>query len=162
MGNLINYQKGDVIDAFIENDNTYLIHGVNCQGVMNAGIAKQIAKVFPEVKEEYENAVETLERLKIDKTNLLGKMIDVTTNSGVVGNLFTQYTYGTYQKQFNCGAFVSALDKFIMKWEKPNKTINIVMPRIGTGLAGERWVKVEGCLKQFSSRNVNFTVYDLE
>ena len=42
---MIRYVKGNLLDS----DCTYICHQVNCKGVMNSGIAKQIRKKWPSV-----------------------------------------------------------------------------------------------------------------
>jgi hypothetical protein len=42
---MVKIVKGDLLKS----DCQYIAHGVNCQGVMNSGIAKQIRDKYPEV-----------------------------------------------------------------------------------------------------------------
>jgi O-acetyl-ADP-ribose deacetylase (regulator of RNase III) len=46
---MIHYVKGNLLDS----DCDYICHQVNCKGVMNSGIAKQIRERWPEVYDAY-------------------------------------------------------------------------------------------------------------
>ena len=48
---MIHHVKGNLLDSNCD----YICHQVNCQGVMNSGVAKQIREKWPEVYESYVN-----------------------------------------------------------------------------------------------------------
>lgn len=85
---MIQIINGDIFDAF-EQGCDAICHQVNCQGKMNAGLAKEIAKRYPEVKTDY---VELCLEESIDR--LLGGYIDTPVKGGHVIGIFGQAYYG--------------------------------------------------------------------
>lgn len=95
----------DIFDS----DCKYIVHQVNCQGVMGSGIAKGIRLNFPRVYKNYDTFVK--EHIKYNKQReLLGKIqivaakeeseIKDTINSELyIVNMFAQFNYG-YGKCF--------------------------------------------------------------
>lgn len=69
-----------------------IVHGVNCQGKMNSGVAKTIREKWPLVYEHYRQACESN---KGWPTDLLGTVQPVKLDSQlIVANGFTQDKYG--------------------------------------------------------------------
>lgn len=104
-----------------------ILHGVNCQGVMGAGLARQIRVKYPQVFIDYKNFLSTCD------TAPLGEIV-VTPGEVTIVSGFTQEYYGS------SGCFVSyeALTAVLHKtMQRIDGCINI--PRIGAGLAGGDW-----------------------
>jgi len=78
-----------------ESNADIIVHQVNCQGVMNSGIAKQVRNKYPEVYLSYmQKCKETL-----NKETLLGEaqfclILSNNINSKYICNLFGQANYG--------------------------------------------------------------------
>ena len=74
------YVKGNILDS----DADAILHQVNCQGVMGAGLAKQIRGRYPNVYEKYKNACVNDKRecktLGVSHSMLLGKIQVVRKN----------------------------------------------------------------------------------
>ena len=88
---MIKHIKCDIFESGAR----YILHQVNCQGVMGSGIAKQVREKYPIVYEQYKLWCNTM-----PKDELLGEMQYVNTRekhhtdfTGIV-NLFAQYNYG--------------------------------------------------------------------
>ena len=62
---MVHYVKGDVTKS----DCDIICHQVNCQGVMNSGVAKAIREKWPEVYDNYKLWYDKED----DKVNLLGE-----------------------------------------------------------------------------------------
>ena len=149
------YFKGDLLGAFKCGEVQDILHQVNCQGVMGAGIAKQIRKMCPKHYEGYKDHIEYYEGL------VLGTTI-VTYSSefdGYVYGLFGQENYGRDGKRHtNYAALISALEYCGFY----NKSRIGVPKYMGCGLAGGDWDIVETLLKDFEElNNVEFWVYEL-
>lgn len=78
-----------------ESNADYILHQVNCQGVMGSGVAKQVRDKYPKVYEEYNRWCNTMPR-----EHLLGlaqfvptKQLYNTPFRGIV-NIYGQYSYG--------------------------------------------------------------------
>ena len=69
-----------------------IVHGCNCQGVMNSGVAKQLRSEYPDIFLPYAEAIEQSYQTDI---NPIGGIICVrVTNTLVVVNALTQQYYG--------------------------------------------------------------------
>lgn len=145
-----------IIQAFIDNDIDVLVHQVNCQGVMGAGIAKDILKVFPSHINYYKQQEMFLSNYMIDT---------LSSNQHIVG-LFAQDKVGTSQVQTNVAAFAVALSDCLNELLDnlpPTSTLTIGFPyKIGCGLAGGSWETISLILKDMSlllPDNVEFVIY---
>lgn len=107
---MIKHIKCDIFESGAK----YILHQVNCQGIMGSGIAKQVREKYPTVYEQYKLWCNTM-----PKDKLLGMMQFVNTRekhntdfAGVV-NLFAQYNYGYDGKCYtDYNALRHALDSF--------------------------------------------------
>lgn len=117
-----------------------IAHGVNCCGVMGAGVAKIIAEKYPIVRQEYFK--------KFDKKvqpELLGTIQEVEINKKLsCFNLFCQVYYGDVITPYNnqpqnldYGALDKVLNQLFYTISKRDKVL--YMPKIGCGLAKGNW-----------------------
>jgi O-acetyl-ADP-ribose deacetylase (regulator of RNase III) len=132
---------GDLLDV----KSGIIVHQVNCQGAMGAGIARQIAAKWPHVKSNYVSFVRENEH---EKTWLLGKrqLIGISDSDNLdkvlyVANLFGQLTYGPgpgcYTKY---NAVKEALETLAKDMNQGIKPLPIFFPcGIGCGLGGGDW-----------------------
>lgn len=112
-----------------------IAHQVNCQGVMGAGLAKQIRTRYPDVYTVYKKVCDT-------QSELLGKVQLVATPDCRVANLFAQFTYGTDCKQTDYDALTLCLLKLRDRMLQLNlKTLGLPYG-LGCGLAGGDWAIV--------------------
>ena len=155
---MIEYIKKDITTV------TYgvVAHGVNCQGIMGAGVAKAIRAKWPEVYDSY------IQKCSTDTTHpalLLGQCDIVQIGKGMyVANLFTQLNYGRekiayadvdaiYEAVVACMRF--CLDEQV-PWED---FLPLYMPRIGCGLGGLDWDKDVGPVLEHLAEQLNVQVY---
>lgn len=134
--------KGDAVKALKEGEINYLLHCVNCQGVMGSGIALQIRHAFPEVYEDY------IEFIK-HKNNLQEKILGECRVSRIqkdinVVNLFGQENFGTQVRQLNYGAISQSLWLFKNHYDFCNEfkdnRLSIGLPyKMGCDRAGGDW-----------------------
>lgn len=151
-----------------ETDAVIIAHGVNCKGVFGAGVAKQIAKIFPQALEMYRNK-------HFSGGWRLGDVQDVYCNywmnpfdqipyyaptSRVVANLATQETYGRTGVHVNYEAVEKCFDELFGIADINN--FKVAMPQIGCGLAGGKWEEVEKILeRQLQKHNIEVEVWVL-
>lgn len=110
---------------------------VNCQGVMGAGLAKQIRNEYPEVYTSYKRFCEGCK--DNDKRTLLGKVQTVMTSDGkVIANLFGQYNYGRDKQYTDYKALKECFEGILKVASMFNDSIAIPY-EIGCGLAGGDW-----------------------
>lgn len=141
---MINYIQGSLFDT----QNDIIAHGVNCQGVMGSGVAYGIRQSYPKAYTEY------LEKFDQDGWKL-GQVQFVQTVSGkTIANCATQYDY-LPRNQCHADYAAIALAMTRVKEYAKNAGLSIAIPKIGAGLAGGDWEKVEAILKDV------FTDYDI-
>lgn len=131
----MNIIKGNVLDA----GTTYIVHQVNCQGVMGAGLAKQIKERYPNVFKMYRNMCILYAQRKSD---LLGTAQIIPcdgSNSQFIVNVFAQVDYGRSGLYTNYDAFRVAMEHLAITMAQ-NPTATVAFPyMIGCGLAGGDW-----------------------
>ncbi len=135
-------------------------HGVNCQGVMRSGVAKQLRSLYPKIFYSYSS----LCNQHSDKSELLGSVDFVSiTPDIIIANMFTQEYYGkdgrVYASPF--GIQQSMLRVILMA---SSLNLDVYIPPIGCGLGGLNWDEtVLPLLEEASSLfpEVNITVCNL-
>lgn len=133
---MIKIVEGSILDA----SENIIGHQVNCQGVMGAGLAKQIRNKYPEVLHNYSELVSNSK----NKSDLLGRMQLVTCGENKwVANIFGQYSYG--RGNVNYTSYIALEDAMIHLREFAIKhNLTVALPfGIGCGLAGGNWDTVE-------------------
>jgi O-acetyl-ADP-ribose deacetylase (regulator of RNase III) len=163
---MIVYRKGNAVEALKNGDIDVLVHGVNCQGKMNSGIAKEIREAFPQVFEEYSKEIKFHRCFKdneghIDTKALLGHTQTVRLDNGFkfVVNAFTQDLYG-YEKGTKYCSYDAIDDAMKEIAEKCQGAVKIGMPKIGSKRGGGNWTIIEAIINShFPSMEVY--VYEL-
>lgn len=133
----VRFYKGDLIeDAKVD----IVCHQTNCQGVMGAGIAKQIRDTWPRVFGQYKLYCT---RARAEGKPLLGTCQLVYTDeekSRIVANLFGQEFYGRGKKQTDYDALRKALHALATNPFVIQNKFSIGFPYlIGCALGGGNW-----------------------
>lgn len=146
---MLNYVKLDVKDI----TKGLIVQGVNCQGVMNSGIAKDIRTKYPGVFKQYKNACDAFVN---NKEDLLGMVVYYKVSSDlVIANLFSQLTYGRIPGTIYADS--KAIYKGMVKvldhahYEK----LELFSPKIGCGLGGLNWENVKVTYELASTCSAN-------
>lgn len=156
--------KGNILDIFREAEEAYLLHGVSCQPVLHAGLAKQIITEYPSLLNFHRQTVDNYKKCNRD---LLGRCTfwhpHLLKNSAIV-NLYQQLNVGRDKQQLDYIAFENALLDFT---ERKQEGISIYIPKnIGCGNAGGDWSIVlkiiekvipEAILVEYNSANLQQT-----
>lgn len=151
---MIKYVVGDLLEA----KEDIICHQVNCQGAFGAGIAKQIAKEYPESKNEYV-------RYCKENKGILGDVLVTKEEDFLIANLFGQDYYGRYGyyfKKYGRQTVYPALKEsmILLKDKYPNSSYAFPY-LIGCGLAGGDWGVVIDIIEDVF-RGKDVTIYDLE
>lgn len=130
-------RQGDLFTT----DAKVLAHGVNCKGVMGAGIAKSFRDKFPDMYKEYQYLCNR-------GILRLGSFYSYTTDDIMIFNLTTQYKPGPDARY---GSVFSSLLDSAMSLDDFNKSDGkygntIAMPEIGCGIGGLEWGNVEAII----------------
>lgn len=152
----IEYRQGDVLEALKHGDIGIVAHGVNCSGGFGSGIAGQIAKQYPRVRQMYMKKYEKDKWLLGDIQYVAADIVD----NKVVINCATQQTYGRNPRNQPNGRYCDyeAIRRVMARLNVLLKGIDIklAMPYIGCGLAGGDWLEVETIINEEIKDN---TVY---
>lgn len=127
--------KGDITEI----KSGIIVHQVNCQNRIGAGVAGAIIKKYPKVQKSYSWLF-----TKMSKEDIYCKYQPVpVTDDLTVINLFTQFYYGNPKKTgkiyTNTKSLVQNLKLICDRY--PDKEIYIP-ERIGCGLGGADWDKL--------------------
>lgn len=151
--------EGDLLKS----DCNIIAHQANCKSTMGSGIAVQIKKLYPE-------ACRADHDFHLPPQKRLGKFSVAKTYSQngeiLIGNLYGQYDYGTYQVQTNYAALENALTDFIEyiakgPYTKLNTKIGLTY-NIGCGLAGGDWTVVKEIIEKVAmSYGIDIYLYKL-
>lgn len=154
---MITYKKGDLF----ADKHPAIAHGVNCQGVMGSGVAKEIKQRFPWAYDDY---------CQFCKSNSPKELLGLSRKSTaielgydtIIYHCFTQLTYG--KEQFKRYVSYDAIDKSMYSLRYRlilQKTIPYVaMPKIGAGLGGGDWNIIESIINT-NLADVDVVVYEL-
>jgi O-acetyl-ADP-ribose deacetylase (regulator of RNase III) len=144
----LKYVNGDLLKLFAEKEFDVIGHGCNCFCVMGGGIAKTIKSKYPGV-------------YALDKTTKKGDIKKLGT-CGVfqVGDQFIVNCYTEYNYREKNPLDYPSLEK-CMRYIKSNFSgRKIGFPKIGAGLAGGDWKKIEKIIiKELKGENVTIVVY---
>lgn len=130
----------EIVGDLFTTDADIIVHGCNCQGKMNSGVAKLIRQKYPEAYKEY---MEYYKTIGLE----LGTIYPCfTTKDGkIIVNAITQDKYGhdgltyvDYEAVKRCFKYISKLVKNLESAHYPKK-YSIAMPKIGCGLGGGRY-----------------------
>ena len=120
-----------------------IMHQVNCQNVMGAGVAKALYTKYPQVKEKIHQLATKNEYNTPLKR--IGLVQPVKINDQlVVFNSFSQLYYGRDKDRVytNEKALIANLNK-LDTWAKEHNLPAYVPARIGCGLAGGNWNRIK-------------------
>lgn len=134
---IIGTVKGDLISIF-KSGAGHLIHGCNCFHTMGAGIARQIAREFPQALDADEKTVYG----DPDKLGTFSLWDHFAKNRIVQGiNMYTQYRPGPNAEYFPIlKGFELVNDAF------KGSTLPFYIPKIGCGIGGLEWEHVKNII----------------
>ena len=154
MSNTVKFitEQGDILNRSYFD---VVCHQVNCIGKMGAGLAKQIADMYPEVKDGY------IAHSSIHKPDELLGTCFLSRGPKYIANLYGQLNIGTNKQQTDYKALRKAIQDFYKQLSEiiPQKngfnlseSLRIAFPKnMGCGLAGGSWDIVEKIIIKESS-----------
>lgn len=155
----IKYIKGDATEPIIIGDKYSVIcHCCNALGAWGKGFVVPLGQKYPIAREKY------LKFIKMTKEeNRLGSVsFAKATDNIIVANIIGQYNI--YPKDGKIPLDYEALEKgfrsVIEMFQTNNIPLTVHMPKIGCGLAGGDWNRVEEIIKNtFINSNIEVYVY---
>lgn len=148
---MIKYFKGDVLKSSAE----VIAHGCNCRGGFGAGIAKQILLQFPRAEQAY------MKKFKTEGWRLGEVQIVKVGDKKFIANCATQDKYGS-PKGGKVYADYGAIKEVMVQLKDLCLEYNyqLAMPKIGAGLAGGDWGKIEQIINEVF-KDIEVWVYEL-
>jgi O-acetyl-ADP-ribose deacetylase (regulator of RNase III) len=141
---MIKYIQGDLF----ETEADIIAHGCNAQGVMGSGVAKTIRDKYPEAYHEYR-------RWHEDYGLELGSVVWATSNKKHIANCITQEYYGRDGRVYVDYLAVRNCMMKIYLYSLTTPVLSVAMPRIGAGLGGGDWNKIEQIInEEFKDKEV--------
>lgn len=128
---MIRHVKGDIFTSNAD----FILHQVNCQGVMGSGVAKQVREQFPWVYNQYK---QFCDYSKAAGKNMLGTALGVyIDDSHMIINVFAQDNYGRDGK---CYTDYDALRECLGKINRSCRGKTIAIPYLmGCHRGGGDW-----------------------
>lgn len=156
MGRLT-HLRGDAFGSHRE----ILCHGTNARGVFGAGFAAQVARRWPHVADAYRRkyresgwATGDVQLVRVDRP---GDRV----RPRFVANVCSQHDYGRGRDRVDYPALLAGLMR-LFRWCEPFG-FGVAMPRIGAGLAGGDWPRIEGLIViALDGRDIEVDVYELQ
>lgn len=123
---MIHIENSDMFDIAALHSPVSIAHGVNCKGVMGAGVAKQIRSRYPYAYNSYRKTCFNSD----SSDSLLGKVqvIQIPETAISIVNCFTQV-------QLGANARIDAVETCLSKLANYDES-TVVMPLIGGGIGG--------------------------
>lgn len=158
-----------------ESKANFIVHQTNCQGVMDSGVAAQVAEFYPHVEKEYRKY---LRYCKKNKITVLGTvqyvpieswaviMTDTMKNDNVIAydtnyqyivNLFGRNQYGLGDRYTDMAEMKRAFIDIKEKAKKINATVAIPY-RIGSFCGGLDWSAVYNIIKEVFYNEVDVEI----
>ena len=156
---MVTIVKGNLLDSGCD----YICHQVNCRGVMNSGIAKQIRERWPWVFTSYRTYCDRWKgRNESPLGNIWGVSIDhANRNSQFVVNMFSQDDFGYDGSRFTSyDAFAQCLEAMRDGIPK-DKTIGFPK-NIGCGLGGGNWKIIYALIEEILGKDYDVYIYERE
>lgn len=153
-------RRGDLLKTPFQ----IIAHQVNCKGVMDGDLAKQIKEKYPSVYKDYIDSLTPPRGRGADymfgKCQIVGGVEDFHR----IVNLFGQYDYGTDKQYTNYQKLKSALVEMavIITSDTDYQLVVAIPYGLGCGLAGGDWSVVRHILEEIEcSYNILFVAYRL-
>lgn len=128
---MISYMRGDLLDV----KQGIIVHGVNCQGIMGAGIALAIRSKWPRVFDAYQ-----FRCAEHRPAALLGTVQLVEINPELlVANAFTQLHLG--RRAVSYDALAECFER--LGEMAGSRNLALHFPLIGSGLGSGKWRIIE-------------------
>ena len=154
----LNYKVGDLCLAAIGAEVNVIAHQCNCFCRMRNGVAKEIAKLFPDAQAADNQTPEGSER-KLGYWSLgIGK--NCFGHAVWIFNLYGQYYYGTDKQQTDYKYLELALRRMAKRMYLMRGAAKIGLPKIGAGLGGGDWGIISSIIER-ELKAFDVTIYVL-
>ncbi|WP_171176831.1 macro domain-containing protein [Ruegeria sp. HKCCD8929] len=131
----MNRREGDLIALALQREFDVIVHGCNCFHTMDAGVAKFIARAFPEALAA-DRATKHGSRAKLGTVSVAQTVRDGHEITTV--NAYTQHHWHGTGRLVDYDALSACFELIALRFS----TARIGYPMIGAGLAGGDWDEI--------------------
>jgi ADP-ribose 1''-phosphate phosphatase len=162
---MIEYRKGDLFQNLTGNE--IIAHACNAQGVWGSGFARECKERFPNDFIEYQRFCEWWNCgtgksfLSDGNKNIQGILCLIASEK--YGKLKDSPEKILHATKYALNYFSTLLNEEESNFFYSGGSINIVSPKINSGLFGVPWTDTETVINNFienSERKINWTVYE--
>lgn len=157
---MVRYVNGDILSNLDNSQYIFICQQVNCQGVMGAGLAKQIRMKWPIVFTQYKQLCDRCAPVALFSNY---QVVNVSEKIYVI-NIFGQLNYGTDKQHTSYSAISSAFQDLFtdcLDIEKCKVTFRIPYG-FGCGLGGGNWNVVSSIIENIANQlDVNVEIWKL-
>lgn len=151
------YHQQDLVPLLEARNFQVFAHGCNCFNCMGGGIAREVARIFPKV----ENADQKSLKGDLNKLGTIQAIkVPPYSSPHIVINAYTQFQYWGKGANVDYTAIEScfaAINKYMIR----NEYTELVIPKIGAGLARGEWSIIEKLVDKCFSDSIQVDVYYL-
>ena len=142
---MLTFETGDIVK---DKKYSWFCQQVNCQGVMGAGLAKQIREQYPEVYARYMELHNVFNIHKLGRTELIR-----VSDGRIHAMMYAQDGYGRNSCYTDYEAFQKCLDeqRYVLNNTYSREYVVAFPYKIGCGLAGGDWNIILPMLEKFSN-----------
>lgn len=156
----LQYKEGCLIEALKSGEVQAIGHQANCFHTMNSGVAKAIRLAFPGAYDA--DVVQTVkgDLSKMGSFSIYQLREEDGEPCGLIYNLYSQGTYGYDRKTYtDYDAMVKAMTVMKEDLMTGDNLRKVGFPKIGAGLGGGDWTKIEGIINRVFDGDFEVTVY---
>jgi len=166
---MIKYVIGDVTKPVGDDGCKFVVHVCNDIGAWGAGVSGAIGKRWPKAERLYRDR-DKIKDIPLKLGSIIVASIPYEKHEVHVVNLVGQHGLRskTNPKPIRYNAIQEGLNRLFKLIQSAEMAysidmISVHMPRIGCGLAGGRWGKIEPIIaEELSDKDVTVYVYDLK
>lgn len=152
----IKYTKGDATQP-IADGNKIIVHVCNDIGGWGKGFVMAISKRWPEPEKKYREWFKSRDNFTLGQVQFVQVEKDLWIANAIGQHKINRDEQGNPPIRYD--AVLSGLDKVGSFATEINASVH--MPRIGCGLAGGTWDRIEPLIiSTLTSKNIPVTVYD--
>lgn len=153
------YIVGDILTPNTDDKAVIVCHQVNCQGVMGAGLAKQVKRMYPDVFELYKEKCSQI-AAGIGGVGDVQFCCVLSSSGYIIANIFGQDRYGRDRQYTDYNGLKKAFEKIAVSF--PHYTIRIPY-MMGCGLGGGDWSIVKKIIEDtLELTGINVEIWSLK
>lgn len=153
------YRVGNLIDLAIAGEFDAIAHGCNIFNTFGSGIAAEIRERMPQVAEADARTIQGDNR-KLGQAFGVLQMREADGSLFAVVNIYTQGSMGRRGVHVDYEALERGMYHLFMGSQMTDATMRIGIPKIGAGLGGGDWERIEAIIDSIPFEDITCVVLD--